>query len=563
MKIGILWHPKAFSLNNPYFDGQNINTYTGHNTGNMAYVEGLRSIFDDSNCCFLPWGIKGSDIPSEIETLIFPAANQLGPHTDLDDLAKNFENYQKPVIAIGLGAQYKNTNDEIILTSGTKRWLDVLTNLAPKPGTPNIITRGDFTASVLDRLGYSHSFVSAGCPSQFINLDPQLFSKINDELSKSDLFSCTYNTSHYSWNWAKKIDREALQYIRLNAGGLVVQAPGEFIDLVKLKSLKKLNPKFESVKDFYEDHIDDPTFLRWLKQYFFTFPSASSWRVWLSHFDFNLGTRIHGTMLSLQTGVPSFLITHDTRTKELAEKMGVPHNHFNEIPENINSLEFTKQRLRDFNFEYTESKRRSNYDIYKKFLHDNGFPLSESFVKYGDISKSRDTPSEALKFPLSNNITNLIALRHNKILEIYDTLSALPQKKRLSSNFIGIKRSELNKAIKNGYLDNTQPECILFTCSIEGVDDFSKTLNAINWDTRQIIFRCDRELLDAIQEITTNEQSLSENLINEVILNPSDDPKMKFVFDALGRGFKLPIKNGLILSSNPDGSGKIAISLTR
>lgn len=40
--------------------------------------------------------------------------------------------------------------------------------------------------------------------------------------------------------------------------------------------------------------------------------------------DLSFGMRIHGTMLPLQSGVPSVLVAHDSRTIGLADKMGIP-----------------------------------------------------------------------------------------------------------------------------------------------------------------------------------------------------------------------------------------------
>jgi hypothetical protein len=556
MKIGILWHPHSFSLNAPYFDGPSINTYTGHNTGNMAYVEGLRSIFNDIEYCFLPWSVKHSDIPSDIETLIFPAANQLGAHTDLHDLATTFENYQKPVIAIGLGAQFKNAEDEINLTDGTRRWLDVLTNLAPNKGVPNIITRGDFTASVLDKLGYGSSYIAAGCPSQFINLDPNLFLKINDEVSKSDLYSSTYNASHYSWAWSKEYDREALQYIRLNAGGLVVQAPGEFIDLVKSKHFKKLNPKLSTVKNFYDESIDNATFIRWLKKYFFTFSSASSWRSWLSHFDFNYGTRIHGTMLSLQTGIPSFLITHDTRTDELAKKMGVPHIYFKNIPSNRNSVDFVKEKIRSFNFELTDVKRRENCVNYINFFELNNIDFSDEFKNFSNVTVAQKQISQELKFPISNNIIKLIDDHSSRIVEIYDNLSCLPESIRRSQNYTGFRKFEINTIIKNNLLSSLNFDVIIFSSSIEQANPLLQFMNSIEWSARQIIFKYDTNLIEGIDLIKLDNDN---NLQNSDLLSSGN----LFIGAAIAKGFKFRNSLGIVNSSGLDRNGKMNVLMNR
>lgn len=50
----------------------------------------------------------------------------------------------------------------------------------------------------------------------------------------------------------------------------------------------------------------------------------SDWSAEIKKYDLCFGTRMHGNMISLPQGIPSIVITHDSRTEELAEVMGIP-----------------------------------------------------------------------------------------------------------------------------------------------------------------------------------------------------------------------------------------------
>jgi hypothetical protein len=54
-------------------------------------------------------------------------------------------------------------------------------------------------------------------------------------------------------------------------------------------------------------------------------PTAiDSWRSFLLKFSCAINTRIHGTIVALQAGVPALCVCHDTRTRELAIALKLP-----------------------------------------------------------------------------------------------------------------------------------------------------------------------------------------------------------------------------------------------
>jgi hypothetical protein len=61
------------------------------------------------------------------------------------------------------------------------------------------------------------------------------------------------------------------------------------------------------------------------------FTNISNWEKFLMTRDFSIGHRIHGTILALKCGIPSMIITSDSRTIELAELFKIPRIKYNDI----------------------------------------------------------------------------------------------------------------------------------------------------------------------------------------------------------------------------------------
>jgi hypothetical protein len=67
------------------------------------------------------------------------------------------------------------------------------------------------------------------------------------------------------------------------------------------------------------------------------FSGVDEWMFAARNFDLAFGMRMHGTMVALQAGVPSVLITHDRRTVELAKTMDIPRISLEEFIANMDA----------------------------------------------------------------------------------------------------------------------------------------------------------------------------------------------------------------------------------
>jgi polysaccharide pyruvyl transferase WcaK-like protein len=87
------------------------------------------------------------------------------------------------------------------------------------------------------------------------------------------------------------------------------------------------------------------------------FFDVGEWLDYASTVDLTLGSRLHGAIAALIAGRPALLVTHDSRTKEMAIQAGIPsidkseiliHKEpdFAELHARIDPSEFNERQLR-------------------------------------------------------------------------------------------------------------------------------------------------------------------------------------------------------------------------
>lgn len=99
-----------------------------------------------------------------------------------------------------------------------------------------------------------------------------------------------------------------------------------------------------------------------------------TWVDFLRNQEFVFGTRIHGSVAGILAGTPTFLLTHDSRTLELAEYHKIPHAGFKELAKDIDAADlYERADYSDFEAHVPEVLAR-----YSSFLEKNG--LRHSFA---------------------------------------------------------------------------------------------------------------------------------------------------------------------------------------
>jgi hypothetical protein len=303
----------------------------GGNTGNFAFVFALHQLLSP-HVDVLPWDVNPEMVKNRYDVIVFACANQLGPHTDLGWLADRLRTMDRPILAVGLGAQTLDTSRPIELTAGTQRWLDVIADCAPS-SAPNIGVRGLYTQSQLQLLGHAARGTVIGCPSNFVNPDPALGRSIEKRYAAEVIERVAVPAGLHLWPGLQRIEESLTDLVESCSGSYVAQSEIDMIRLARDEADAIVPDVLEQLRAYIRPKLSTTDFVRWMRRYATTFIDAASWMDAMRKFDFVVGPRFHGVMLGIQAGVPGAVIAHDSRTFELCQTMGISVRDYKEIPD--------------------------------------------------------------------------------------------------------------------------------------------------------------------------------------------------------------------------------------
>ena len=303
---------------------------SGANTGNFAFVQALWSHLSPHVEIF-PWEASPDVMRERCDVIVMACANQLGPHSNLGQLAIMFERAKLPILAIGLGAQAKELGAAIELTAGTRRWLDVVAAHAPSKA-PNIGVRGEFSQDQVERSGVHDRTVVTGCPSNFINPNPSLATALEERYRRDRVERVAVPAGLHHWAKLGPLERVLADIVELTSGVYIAQSE---IDMIRMArgEWDEMDPAtFRNIRAYVRPALSDDAFRLWCKRYATCFADASSWMESMRSFDFVAGPRFHGVMLAMQAGTPGGVIAHDSRTLEMCETMKIPVRMHHDMP---------------------------------------------------------------------------------------------------------------------------------------------------------------------------------------------------------------------------------------
>lgn len=295
----------------------------GLNTGNMMFASALHRVLGSE--AGSAWAPRVEDFDAEKvgadhDCVVIAAANWLQPRSDFGALAEKLDKTGLPCFLIGLGAQAGSFSARPELPEGTRRMLDVVSHRSNK-----IAVRGPFTAEVLKTVGIENVEVT-GCPSLLVASDnhiekpaqtPQRIGIAGSRGAPNDKLLVAKQITH-------TLSRKLSQ--------LMLEQPLDFIAQAEIPDINILMSQgryddvrpdwIEFLEKYYGAGIDRiSSAITEKMKVFFNIPD---WLDYLKDMDFIVSTRLHGTIAALIAGTPTLLIVHDSRTREMAEIMGIP-----------------------------------------------------------------------------------------------------------------------------------------------------------------------------------------------------------------------------------------------
>ena len=377
-----------------------FHSLTGRNTGNVVFEDTVVSWFPTAER--VPW-FKFMSQPEAygqtFDLLVFPLANQLGPHTDLRRLGEALLKADVPVIGIGLGAQDSYGRPSLQVNDGTRSWVEVMARLSPVSGQPNISSRGFNSARLLDDLGILN--VPLGCPSGLLSRDLTLGESI---LSRSQLplqARVAVAAGHASWQRLAHVERDLVSWLTQQGGSLdyILQSDDRLFRLADFARFggeyEKLEETLQQVGEHMMPYASERSLLTWVERHSVAFGSIEDWRSHLRNFDLIAGSRIHGCLLAIQSGRAALSIAGDKRVAELAIQTGTPFISRSQWPQRS-----SPDRLMDLSLAQVgqlDAVRYRNADGFVSFFKNLGVSPPEHLLSLAEL---RDSSKEcSLTFP--------------------------------------------------------------------------------------------------------------------------------------------------------------------
>lgn len=361
------------------------------NFGNKVWLQGILSEIDVKETTY-EFGydeLSEDFINHNYDCVLLPLANcfHLNWVQYMEKRASHISKLKIPVYVIACGIQAKSYDE-----------IDTLVGAIKEPSTKFIKSvyntggefalRGYFTAEFFSRLGFKDAVVT-GCPSIF-QMGRNLTIS-NEKVPKEDFISTINGT--FKLPVTEKCIKTS-DFICQDIYGKMLYDPECFVS----------NP------------IDFRRILKYIKRGDYDFVRAlannkiklfADTQQWMSYYvhnnvSFSFGSRIHGTIMPILSGVPSLCYTTDARTREMAEFFDIPHITPSQNPSKKDMYEwYCETDYSTFNNNF--SKR---FDDFEKFLQKCGL-----VKKINQKNSFMKKTAEGFEYPEIVNIRHINALK--------------------------------------------------------------------------------------------------------------------------------------------------------
>jgi hypothetical protein len=335
----------------------------GTNAGNMLfYTAAWRTLLtDDAELVADGYATEREsteEAPQRIndsyDRVVIPLANAFRRSflPQLDRWTAVIRRLDVPVTVMGVGAQFPLTADlddaPAELRESVRAFVAAVLDRSPSIGV-----RGEFTRDFLLHLGFADDTIDViGCPSlSGYGGDGSLAPR--GELTRLSRLAVTY--SPYL--------RDAGPFVR----DVTSRFPDSYVVPQTVEALALLlwgePTRYAAKPDLPESSAHE--LYQTDRMRFFV--DATTWIDTLRDRDLVIGTRIHGTIAGLLAGVPSILVAHDSRTRELAEFHAIPY-----VRKSALRRPDVARRYERADFDGFTAAHPRNVETFRRFLERHG-----------------------------------------------------------------------------------------------------------------------------------------------------------------------------------------------
>lgn len=342
----------------------NLMQGAGYNTGNLLFTNAVWHQLPQPKQQ-VGFNFDPETVNARLKALVFPAANWLSPLVDFSELADRVEKLDIPVVLLGLGAQNHKYTRKISVPEGTLRFIRAVSERSR-----SISVRGAYTERLLRGLGISNVTVT-GCPSLYqdfrANPETELISNTQALDCPTLLHSTRYSADYEPFIRKRSIHRDIFRYAYAGKTDLLLQSEPEEISMIAVASEKPPIDRDMMLKLYKA--TDWQSLEAFITRHTRVFFDIASWTNAIANYGKCFGTRLHATVMALNSGVPAILVHHDSRTREMAEFAGIPAISTKQA--SIGDTEIASLFAKaDFSTYF--ATRRRNQAAYAAFLADNG-----------------------------------------------------------------------------------------------------------------------------------------------------------------------------------------------
>lgn len=317
--------------------------------------------------------------------------------------------------------------------------------LAVLEKSPQIGVRGEFTAEYFKHMGFvpEKDFTIIGCPSMYL---------YGDTLPEVQIHSLT-DQSHLAFN--SKIEFAVFDEYNI-VDEYISNAMKQYPNSVYL---------IQQIDDMRMMYLDTLCMERKSNKFYppetaITFTDVFSWiNYYREHIDFSFGSRIHGNVAAVLSGVPAITVPYDKRVLELSRYHNIPHIMPKELAKGERLSDIYERT--DFHCIYRGHQKR--FQHYIDFLHrlnldtiyDHEYPTDE--VPFDKIRKQTEFCGPVLPWECISPEERTDRYRKCFLLERESKQDLKAQKKELKEKLRIEKdlRKETEKQLKASQLSLT------------------------------------------------------------------------------------------------------------
>lgn len=327
------------------------------NVGNRLWFQGIVSAVDTKENCYsyLTPELTEDQINESFDFIILPMANifNVSFRRYLEEFARRFRKIRIPTYIIACGAQASGEEEleNLIEQIGdvSKAFISAIYD-----GGGEFALRGMFTKEFFTRLGFDSAVVT-GCPSLYqMGRAFQIPTEKQEWESVRPVFNGNISL-------LEKLLEHYSESIFVGQDSLLPILAGE----------KKGSPSFRDACGFEKTYGLSAAKLL-ARDRIRIIPDMRSWNAFLcqSPYNYSFGSRIHGNIMALLSGIPATVVGVDTRTVEMGEFFSIPY--IRHIPGHVYTLREMEEIYDQMDYSRFNREFADKFDRYEAFLIDNG-----------------------------------------------------------------------------------------------------------------------------------------------------------------------------------------------